>query len=284
MPLGKRSRSVTKRSRVPYARRAKRARYLGRTGLAGMMRASVRPSVAQRVNNLYRMIETKESDRVGTPNLALAHNNITVYGSYNQANLPNILVSVANPFSVAQGTGDPMTGVGNRVGDKITVKGLLIKGFMENALSRSKVFYRVMLLRGAKGEPFDRASVFKNVTTNKMIDQVNNERYTVVAQKIFNINTSNDAPTSVDAAGQTDSGTGINRRPGIGTRTFKMWIPGVKFGYGGNITYENGSPTQVKFYDYRLCILAYDWFGTPQDLNAVGRVNELFMKLYYKDA
>ena len=50
------------------------------------------------------------------------------------------------------------------------------------------------------------------------------------------------------------------------------------------ITYENASPNQVKFYDYRLCCVAYDWYGTPQDLNTVGFVNDGFVKIYYKDA
>ena len=100
MPLGKRTRSYSKRKTIPYARRAKRARKLGRTGLAGIMRASVRPTVAQRVNNLYRMIETKESTRSSATNVSLAHNNITLVQDLYSVDL--------NPFRMTQGTGDPM--------------------------------------------------------------------------------------------------------------------------------------------------------------------------------
>ena len=70
----------------------------------------------------------------------------------------------------------------------------------------------------------------------------------------------------------------------IGTKVFKMWIPGRKFGTYGSVQYENASTTQVKFYDYRLVILAHDWYGTPQDVNNVGKINELYCKIYFKDA
>jgi hypothetical protein len=63
-----------------------------------------------------------------------------------------------------------------------------------------------------------------------------------------------------------------------------MWIPGAKFGRGENLQYENASASQLKFYDYRICILCYDWFGTPQDANTVGKLNDLITTIYFKDA
>jgi hypothetical protein len=71
---------------------------------------------------------------------------------------------------------------------------------------------------------------------------------------------------------------------GIASRLVTMWIPGSKFGRGGVVQYENASSSQVKFYDYRICILCYDWLGTPQDLNTVGKVNDLIATMYFKDA
>jgi hypothetical protein len=70
---------------------------------------------------------------------------------------------------------------------------------------------------------------------------------------------------------------------GTSTRLVSMWIPGVKFGKGGRIQYENGNPNQVKFFDHRIFILCYDWFGTPQDVNIVGRVSDLISTLCFKD-
>lgn len=275
MPLGKRTRSYSKRRTIPYARRAKRARKLGRTGLAGIMRASVRPSVTQRVDQLYRMIETKEACRKSQVNVALPHNQVTVVLDSGGSTPLNIM-------TISGGISDPMeANAGNRVGDQISIKGIMIKGFMENALARPKVFYRIMLLRGAKGETFSRSTIFKGDSDNKMIDQINTERFTIIAQKVFTVSAANVAASGAEALNGAPL---ISTAGGQGTKTFKLWIPGTKFGRGGNIQYENGSATQVKFYDYRLCIVVYDWYGTPQDVNNVGRINEIYSKTYFKDA
>jgi len=264
MALGKRKRTTTAAKRagvykaVGRQMRAKR----GRLSLATLTRS------VKRINS---MVETKESCQVTGANISLPHNNI-----YNTG---------INPFVVTLGTGDPMAGTGNRIGDCISVRGLLIKGFLENAISRPKVHYRIMLLRGAKGETFDRTSIFKGIVGNKIIDQMNPERFTVVAQKKFTINCSSSAPSTVSATGVPLSGISSGTdTAGTGSRAFSMWVPGRKFGRLGTIRYENASTSQVKFYDYRIVILAYDWYGTPQDVNNVGKINEMYAKLYFKDA
>jgi len=267
MPSYKRKRSSSVASRKPYAKRARSAKSSGRTGLAGILRASVRRASAG-VKRLNSMIETKETVQVTGTNISLPHNNIHETG--------------INPFALNIGASEPMSGTGQRIGDKISVKGMLIKGFFENALNRSRVHYRVMLVRGAKGEGFNRANLFKQIVGNKIIDQMNTERFTIVASKKFTIDCANGAPTS-------SGGTGVPAvdpiyNVGIGTKAWQMWIPGTKFGKNGNITYENQSTNQVKFYDYRIVIMAYDWFGTPQDANNVGKINEMYCKLYFKDA
>lgn len=233
------------------------------------------PRLIGQVNNLYRMIETKECTRRSGNNIALAHNNVTVVQDGN-------IAAPLNIFRMQQGAADPMAaGDGQRIGDQVSVKGAVIKGFVENALGRPKVFYRIMMLKGAKGEPFDRATLFKDDSPNKMIDQINTERYTILAQKTFTVSASNTAASGVEVA----NGAPLTANAGgVGSRTFKMWIPGYKFGRGGNVQFENNSPTQVKFFDYRLVIVVYDWFGTPQDINDVGRINSLYGKLYFKDA
>jgi hypothetical protein len=282
MPM-KRSRSTQS-----FAARAKRARMNFRTtrGVRSLLSRGLPPkfggrlftpyrTLAQRVNTLYRTIETKEFTWRTSPNVALPHNNVTVVQQQSGGDL--------NIFRSANSTDDPMGVGGSRIGDKITVKGIMIKGFFENALSRPKVYYRVMLLRGAKGETFSRANIFKSNTDNKMIDQVNTERFSIVAQKIFNVSASNNIASSVSLTGVPGS-LNATEHVGVATKTFKMWIPGYKFGRDGVVNYENGSTGQIKFYDYRLCIVVYDWYGTPQDVNNVGRINELYSKLYMKDA
>lgn len=271
-------------SGTSYNARYKRARTQGRAYKGMVNVLTRRPTrtiksyiplnkVVKRVNNLYRMVETKEATWKTIPNVALPHNN--------SQQLNDLLGNPLNPFRTSQGTGDPMeANQGNRIGDQYNVRGVMIKAFFENALARSKVFYRVMLLRGAKGETFSRANLFKGDSDNKMIDQINTERFTIIAQKTFTINCASQAPTGVGTAGEVTTGA----MAGIGTKVIKMWIPGRKFGRGGTIQFENANSSQVKFFDYRIVVLAYDWFGTPQDINNVGRINELYTKCYFKDA
>lgn len=268
MALGKRKRAVTKKT---YAQRAAatRSKRVKRDAVSYLA------PMATKVNKLYSMIETKESTQnavsTALAKIHLPHNNVVIIQS-GGADL--------NPFKTYNGTDDPMAGVGSRVGDQITVRGLKMVIFLENALERPKVHYRVMLVRCPRGVAPTRANLFKGDSANKMIDIVNTERFTILWQQRFNIATANGAPNAV-------SGTGVPYQTitsgGQGTKIITAWIPGKRFARGGNIHYENGG-VDVKFYDYKLVILAYDWFGTPQDVNNVGLVNELYTKLYFKDA
>lgn len=236
-------------------------------GVIKKARKAAISTVAAKVNNLYRMIETKESRGITLVNIQLPHN--------------NLYVVTANPLNTSNGTQDPMTGVGDRIGDRITVRGMKAVFFLEGAIQRSRVYFRVMLVKMAKGETLNRGTLFAGNSTNKMIDTVNTERFTILASKTITVTPPSTAPAAVDAAG---IGTIVSSNNiTTGSRILKFWVPGYKFGKGGNVTYENAA-TQPKFFDYRWVIVAYDWYGTPQDVNNVGVINECYSKLYYKDA
>lgn len=224
-----------------------------------------------------RTIETKESQEranTGTGIQNVAHNNVLLVSNQGRS-------AALNPFITTQGSTDPMSeNTGQRIGDQITLKGLSIKMFLENPVDRCNTHYRIMLLRGAKGETFDRTTIFKGKCANKMMDVVNTERFTIIAQKIVNLKAANGTAGALSLTGVP--GNSVNA--GMATRLVTMWVPGAKIAKGGVIRYENASSSQVKFYDYRICILCYDWFGTPQDANTVGKVNDLITTCYYKDA
>lgn len=228
--------------------------------------------LSKKVNALYRMIETKEGCIQTGNEIGLFHNNIRV--------LVNSVGAELNPLFTQQGTGDPMgPNNANRLGDRITVRGLSIRAMFELPLGRAKTHFKIFLVKKARNDTLDRSTFFRGDTDNKMLDLINTERYTIVASKYFTISTSNNAPSSVGLDGVPTSGT----TAGLGTKIIKMWVPGTKFGRGGNVTYEDASSIP-KFFDYRIVCMAYDWYGTPQDINQVGKVNELFTKLYFKDA
>lgn len=238
------------------------------------LQASMRRFLAKQSS----MIETKEGQWKSYPNTSLPHNQVYVVKT------DLLQTSSLNPFKLVVGDGDPASyNSGSRIGDQINVKGLKIVAFFENALKRSKVHYRIMLVRCSKGDTIDRTTLFKNDSDNKMIDCVNTERFTIVAQRRFNIYTQGPfSAESVNAAGEalTTNTTG----GAIGSKIITMWVPGRKFGKYGKCNYEDQSTSQLKFFDYRVVIVSYDWYGTPQDSNAVGKLNELYTKLYFKDA
>lgn len=265
-----------KRKRASYNSRYKRSR-LAQSGTTygQLARSSKRlrvsgpsrggSSVTSRVNQLYRMIETKETTVTVSSNTSMNHNVITY---------------LTNPLTINQGNTDPMSGTGTRVGDRVTVKGLLLKGMVECALNRPKVFVRLMLIKYAKSDDPTTATLFKGDSGNKMIDQINTDRYSILAQKTFNVTSSNTTAVTVNIDGSVATGNPA----GIGTRTFKMWIPGAKLGNNGNVQYEDGSASQPKFFSYRWIALVYDWYGTPESTTTVAKMNSCYSKVYFKDA
>lgn len=274
MPGTKRARKVSWSKAAAIARAFPTGRYQTTSTGGKRRRVSVTKKMFNKVNALIKQIETKEGSWRVT-NVSLPHNNLVV--------LNNSTGSVFNPFESGQGIQDPNgSNVLSRIGDQISVKGIKFKFFVECSLGRAKVYFRFMLVRCAKGDTPTRATFFKDACGNKMIDQYNRERYTIVAQKTFNCSAPNNAALSVNANGTPATGTPV----GItGNKVFSMWIPGKKFGRNGVIQYESGTAIgQVKFYDYRLCVVAYDWYGTPQDINNVGFINDGYVKVYFKDA
>jgi len=224
----------------------------------------------KRVRRIERTIETKEAcSYPGAGNLQLQHNEIRF---------------LINPFGdINQGTGDPMGIGGNRIGDKISLKGMYFVGMLQNTAGRPKVFYRLMLVKYAKGDTPTTANLFKGCSQNKMIDQVNTEKYTIIAQKTVTVSsTSNGTFQSTGIGGQpiTDGTSG-----GVASKIIKMWVPGSKICRNGDLQFESNS-LQTKFFDYRWVILVYDWYGTPSPIpvNNVGSITECYSKLYYKDA
>lgn len=276
---------VKRKSTQSYTARYKRARKYGLTtrGVQSLMQRRPRriqpksiSMVVNRVNNLYRMIETKEithkveSGLAVSDRILIAHNNVGVLS--------------IEPFRLAQGAGDAM-GEGlqaNRIGDRISIKGLMIRGQVETAANRPKVYFRIMFIRAAKGDTIDRTTLFKNNCSNKMLDQVNTERFSIIAQRVMNVTVTGQNPTTwnnISLNGEPNDSI----RGGIGTRNFSMWIPGTKIVSGGNMQFENNA-FQPKFFDYKIVVMAYDHVATAQDANNILQLNCIYTKCYFKDA
>lgn len=153
----------------------------------------------------------------------------------------------------------------------------------------SDVTFRIMIVKCAKGDTPTRANLFNGVSGNKMIDTINKERYTVLAQKWVKLKSPNIASNgAASGGGLTGAGTydmlnGQQTVMSRATKIVKLYVPGKKFVKSGVVTYEGGS-AQVKFYDYKVLVYAYSNYGTLQDMFNVGRVNDYVNQIYFTDA
>lgn len=192
-----------------------------------------------------------------------------------------------------QGVTDPMTGDGsNRIGDEVHVKSLTVKGMLELNERYSDVTCKLIIVKSARGDTPTYSTLWQGQSGNKLLDEYNTERFTIVASKTIKLK----APSSsVYTTGVIPpvAGSGIafgdtSHFPTLSraTRMFSIKIPGKRFGRNGKITYVNGTSTP-KFFDYRAFIYGYANYSTAStapEIYNVARINECIRLLKFKDA
>ena len=201
----------------------------------------------------------------------------------------NFVVMTNTPLQTIQGDGDQDAGQGQRIGDKINLKGLSIRFMTELNERYSDCSFRFLFVKSAKGDTPTITTLFNGVSGNKMLDTLNRERFTILKDQWFKIK----APNNSTFAGRytlSGSDSGINYRDdpkeqlSRATKIMKIWIPGNKIVKSGVIQYEDNS-TQIKFFDYHCLLFAYSNFSTSSAGGwYVGRLNDLVIQMYYKDA
>ena len=227
--------------------------------------------------NNKKFMEVKQAVASVTDGTQIQHNNFAVLDT--------------NPLSTTQGVTAPNNSFQlNRIGDKINVKGLKLHMMIELNERYSDVTFRLLVVKCAKGDTPSIATLFNGISNNKMIDTINYERYSILAQKYFKITAPNIASNGVASGGlMTGGGTfdmlnGQQTLLSRATKMVKLWIPGTKFAKGGVIQYESGS-SQVKFHDYKVLLFAYSNFAHTSNIAfEVGRVNDYVNRLIFTDA
>lgn len=201
----------------------------------------------------------------------------------------NFVVMTNTPLQTIQGDGDQDASQGQRIGDKINLKGLSIRFMTELNERYSDCSFRFLFVKSAKGDTPTLTTLFNGISGNKMLDTLNRERYTILKDQWFKIK----APNNSTFAGRytlSGSDSGVNYRDdpkeqlSRATKITKIWIPGNKIVKSGVIQYEDNS-TQIKFFDYHCLLFAYSNFSTSSAGGwYVGRLNDFVIQMYYKDA
>jgi len=262
-------------------KKAKRsvAKKYGTTVKKANVAASTIQAAVKRV--LFKHAETKESQSDISDYQQIQHNSfINIF--------PN------NILNTTPGVNDPTSGnTQNRIGDKISLQKCTIKMMLELNERYSDATFRIIITKSPRGDTPTINTLFKGHSGNKMLDEINYERYSVIYQKWGKIKA---APLSVGySATQDGTSSGIyysaeNRIfASRATRTVIIKLDGTKFAKDGVIQYEGpANNTLQKFYDYNVFVYAYANYNTlaPTSISAgynVMAVNDAFVRLTYKD-
>jgi len=265
-------RKSTMSARKSYKRKPRtkpKGRFAGKAGIARVVN-----------NMLTKKLETKQSTNIGQ-------------GRYQEIK-NNQFISVDSAFlQTTQGAADPMAGnTSNRIGDEITLKGISLKFMLELNERFGDVTTRIMVVRAARGDVPTTANLFVGLSVNKMMDRINTERYTIIAQKYVKLRVGNLAAgllaTEQGVTGQP-SGIFLGSQTAVSrpTKMVSMYLPGRKFGRNGILRYENGGQN-VKFFDYYVIVYAYANYATHLggtiDTFNVAAVADYVKTMYYTDA
>ena len=147
----------------------------------------------------------------------------------------------------------------------------------------------MMVVRSARGDTPDGSTLWQGNSGNKMLDEFNTKRYWILFTKYVKLTAPN---MSIVPSGAQMPGSGYTTNANFthtqsrATRIVKFCIPGKKFSRNGVLQYENGT-NQVKFFDLHFIIYAYSNYSTIDAAGIafnVGRLNDCFIKMHYKDA
>jgi len=145
-----------------------------------------------RMNAISKTIETKSGCQPFSDGFELGHNSALSYST-------NILKTLT-------GVADPENTIGQRIGDKITLQSVTIKGMIELNERYSDVSVKVLVIKSAKGDVPDNSNIWQGCSGNKLLDTFNTERFTVMRSKFIKLKAPN---MSIIASGTQTAGSGF---------------------------------------------------------------------------
>jgi len=174
-------------------------------------------------------------------------------------------------LATTYGTGDDNSGLSAnnvRLGDQVIARGLSIKLWFANKLDRPNVMYKIIIFRYQSND--NPSDIFlSQSTTNIMLRDFDTEKYSIIAQKTFNlqIGASGTFPVGTDATKWSEKEA---------HRYVKFYIP-LK---NKQIKYNNNSQIP-KFKNIGFMVAPYDSYGTLTTDNIASFAYNY--KFYFKD-
>jgi len=148
------------------------------------------------MSKIVGTIETKSGVQKCTDGLELGHNSLVMFSS--------TLLYTTN------GTTDNESAFGTRIGyqKKLTLRNLVVKGMVELNERYSDVTVKVIVIKSAKGDEPTNDTLWQGSSGNKLLDNFNTERFTILKSKILKLRAPNMAIVSA-AADQQATGSGF---------------------------------------------------------------------------
>ena len=176
-----------------------------------------------------------------------------------------------------------------RIGDMVLAKGVRYRMFVENNERFAQVKHRFMFVRGPFGGLAPSiTTLFMGRSDNKLIDDINTSRFTILYDKTHTIYNSGliaspvtqiqDVITAVGLG--TYSSANVSTQPGC--RVITIYIPYAKNNKPKALHYTADATGDPKDFAYYLLYLPYVVQNTSTTLN-VCKLNDMNKVFYFKD-
>ena len=168
-----------------------------------------------------------------------------------------------NILQTGQGTNDGPTN--SRIGDEIILRGLKLNFIFRHFYDRPNLTFKVWVLKGAYSNLGSTLPVKTGSMGNLLIDPVETQKCTVLANKTYKYNHGNYTKQDGDVAVSKEI-----------TYTRKIWIPFKNLKY----SYDNNDGYHGKWFSVAVYVAAYDTYGTliTDQVGSIAATGEIFFK------
>lgn len=212
--------------------------------------------------------ETQHKDSQLCSNLTCLHNQLTMINN--------------DLLDITQGDG-----VSSRMGDRVYIRGIKLKMYIENQQYRPFARYCIVMFRDKVNPHLNHATgdnLMEGVTTNTNLDFFDFNRYEFKFIKRVNVTmpnagTSNALGGTVDGVADAESAGADDSVYGNPSKYVNIWVP---FNY--NVLYQDGPTSPVSTQVWQLGVYTYGSFGstTAGATYPIGHIS-VVKKLYFKE-